>query len=807
MSTPGSSSAPPAPPRLRSLQSRIVALFVVLMLIVQGGGFLLISTAGVAGARHTVADELATGERVFLRVLDQSAQRLVQGARVLSADFAFREAISTGDRETIVSVLRNHGDRIDATYMTLIGLDRRVVADTLDPAAEGRPFAFQRLIAQAERDGKAVAMIGVGTNLYQVVLVPVLAPVPIAWVAMGFGVNDTFMQDLRRLTGLDVSFATRPPNGMWALPASTLPVSLRPKLLEEIAASRVSSDEATTMSAGGDEYLSRTLTLPARQDEAVVAVLQQPLEGALASFRRLQRELAAFSIASIVVAVVMSIVMARGIARPVQQLAQVARRIASGDYTAQTPPPGPDEIGELANAFRSMQDGLAARESQIMDLAYRDTLTGLPNRALFLDRLQQALRMAPRMNAAVSVLLMDVDHFKYVNDTLGHQIGDLLLREVAERLSRIVRRESDTVARLGGDEFVVLLPSDNVDGARRVARNIQKALEAPMSLDGHVVDCRVSIGVASYPDHGDSATTLMRRADVAMYTAKRLSNGLAVYDDRDDEDSRARLSLMGELRNAVDHGELTLHYQPKVHLSDPRELHVEALVRWQHPVRGLVPPSEFIPFAEQTGFIRAITQWVLATAVRQCAQWRREGLGMHVSVNISARDLLNSELVERFGELLAEHGCHAAWIGLEITESAILDDPGHALRNLERLHALGCRISIDDYGTGYSSLAYLKRLPVNELKIDRSFVMGMVTDASDAVIVRSTIDLAHNMGLAVVAEGVEDEATLRRLRELGCDMVQGYLLSRPVCADDIVKWMRASSYTRTAEVTELRRVV
>jgi len=353
----------------------------------------------------------------------------------------------------------------------------------------------------------------------------------------------------------------------------------------------------------------------------------------------------------------------------------------------------------------------------------------------------------------------------------------------------------------------VLLPSDNVDGARRVARNIQKALEAPMSLDGHVVDCRVSIGVASYPDHGDSATTLMRRADVAMYTAKRLSNGLAVYDDRDDEDSRARLSLMGELRNAVDHGELTLHYQPKVHLSDPRELHVEALVRWQHPVRGLVPPSEFIPFAEQTGFIRAITQWVLATAVRQCAQWRREGLRMHVSVNISARDLLNSELVERFGELLAEHGCHAAWIGLEITESAILDDPGHALRNLERLHALGCRISIDDYGTGYSSLAYLKRLPVNELKIDRSFVMGMVTDASDAVIVRSTIDLAHNMGLAVVAEGVEDEATLRRLRELGCDMVQGYLLSRPVCADDIVKWMRASSYTRTAEVTELRRVV
>ena len=790
-----------------SLQGRIVALFVLLMVVVQGGGFVLIDTAGVAGARKTVADELATGERVFLRVMDQSAQRLAQGARVLSSDFAFRQAISTGDRETIASTLRNHGDRIDAAYMTLIGLDRRVVADSFDSTAEGRPFAFQRLIVQAERDGKAVAMVGVDGALYQVVVVPVLAPVPIAWVAMGFVVNDTFMQDLRRLTGLDVSFASRPPNGWWSLPASTLPVAMRPTLLQEFAAGHLQGDSAMAMTAAGEEYLSRTVPLPARQDEAVVAVLQQPLQAALAPFRRLQRDLALFSLLSLIVAAAMSVVMARGITRPLQQLAEIARRIAAGDYSAPTPPPGAGEIGDLTLAFHSMQDGLAARETKIMDLAYRDTLTGLPNRALFSDRLQQALRMAPRLATSVSVLLMDVDHFKYVNDTLGHQIGDLLLREVAERLTDIVRRESDTVARLGGDEFVVLLPSDDVDGASRVARNIQKALEAPMTLDGHVVDCRVSLGLASYPDHGDSATTLLRRADVAMYTAKRLGNGFAVYDARDDEDSRARLSLMGELRRAVEHDELTLHYQPKVNLADPRELSVEALVRWMHPARGLVAPSEFIPFAEQTGFIRAITQWVLARAVRQCAQWRREGLRMNVSVNISARDLLTPDLTERFAQLLAEHGCNAPWIGLEITESAILDDPGQALRNLERLHALGCRISIDDYGTGYSSLAYLKRLPVNELKIDRSFVMGMVSDASDAVIVRSTIDLAHNMGLSVVAEGVEDEATLRRLRELGCDIVQGYHLSRPLPADDIAKWLRASVYTRQSDAPDLRRVV
>jgi diguanylate cyclase (GGDEF)-like protein len=793
--------------RMRSLQWRIVGVFVVLVLAMQGLGFVLISTAGVAGARKTVADELGTGERVFLRLMDQSAQRLVQGARVLSGDFAFREAIATGDRETIVSVLRNHGDRIDASYMTLIGLDREVVADTLDRDVEGQRFPYPRLIAQAERDGKAVTMMVVHGNVYQVVLLPVLAPIPIAWVAMGFAVNDAYMQDLRRLTGLEVSFVAQLRNGGWIVPTSTLPVAMRAHLLPAFVTGFPGAEEPGAMEAGGAEYVTRVVPLPAPHDEAVAAVLQQPLEGALASFRRLQRELALFSLLTLAVAGALSIILARGIARPVQQLARVARRIAAGDYSAQTPVPRGDEIGDLAQAFRSMQAGLAARESQIMDLAYRDTLTGLPNRALFADRLEQALKLAPRISASVSVLLMDVDNFKYVNDTLGHQVGDLLLREMAERLRGIVRRESDTVARLGGDEFVVLLPSDDVEGARHIARGLQNALEAPMRLDGHVVDCRVSMGIASYPVHGDSATILMRRADVAMYTAKRLNNGLTVYDDRHDHDSRARLSLMGELRKAVDHGELALHYQPKVHLVNARELHVEALVRWQHPMRGMVPPSEFIPFAEQTGFVRAITQWVLAEAVRQCVEWRGAGLATHVSVNISARDLLDPDLVERFAALLAQHGCQAAWIGLEITESAILDDPGHALRNLERLSALGCRMSIDDYGTGYSSLAYLKRLPVNELKIDRSFVLGMVNDASDAVIVRSTIDLAHNMGLQVVAEGVEDEATLRRLRELHCDMVQGYHLSRPLPVADATRWLRTTAQGRPpGEVTELRRV-
>jgi EAL domain-containing protein (putative c-di-GMP-specific phosphodiesterase class I) len=293
-----------------------------------------------------------------------------------------------------------------------------------------------------------------------------------------------------------------------------------------------------------------------------------------------------------------------------------------------------------------------------------------------------------------------------------------------------------------------------------------------------------------------------------MYAAKRNNLGVLAWDDRYDHHSRERLSLMGDLRKAVDGDELALMYQPKIPLRGATDHYLEALVRWQHPARGLVPPAEFIPFAEQTGYIRAITQWVLTHAIAQCATWRRDGLPVNVSINISPRDLMDIRLPERFADLLQAQGCAAHWVALEITESGIMEDPERAIENLGRLHALGCGLAIDDYGTGYSSLAYLRRLPVDELKIDKSFVMNMARDPSDAMIVRSTIDLAHNMGLMVVAEGVDDEATLERLRALGCDMAQGYHFSRPLAAAEVVARMRESTDPRDAHTTKsLRRVV
>jgi diguanylate cyclase (GGDEF)-like protein len=775
------------------------------MVVLQIGGFILINTVGTTAARTTIGDELIAGEQVFLRSLQQERVRLIQGARLLAADYAFREAIATGDRDTIVSVLGNHGKRIDADLTMLIALDGKVVADTLGDTA-GTAFPLPKLMAAAESDHEAGAMVLLRDGLYQVVLVPVLAPLPVAWVAIGFKVDDALARILRGPMRFHVSLFSRRAVGGWQLQASTLDATERKRVLRDVAMDRFAAVDATGNAVYDAVALTHVLRFPAGAGESVIALLQEPLDAAMEPFRRLQRQLALISLIAILVSIVVSVLIARGIVRPVHELVVTARRIAAGDYTALPPASRNDEIGDLASAVRTMGEDIASRESRILDLAYRDSFTDLPNRALFAERLEAALAAAPAFET-VAVLLMDLDHFKYVNDTLGHEIGDLLLREVGTRLREAIKRPGCTVARLGGDEFAILLPGEWSAGAQRIASALLNALEAPMTIGGHVVDVRASLGIAACPEHGHESSTLMRQADIAMYAAKRNNRGIVVWDEKYNQQGHDRLSLMSDLRKAVDGNELSLMYQPKVCLGGGPEHHVEALVRWNHPTRGVVPPVDFIPFAEQIGYVRSITHWVLAHAIGQCATWRAAGLAINVSVNLSARDVMDDTLPDRVVALLQVHGCAAKWIALEITESAILDDHGHAVENLKRLSALGCKLSIDDYGTGYSSLAYLRRLPLDELKIDKSFVIGMVRDASDDVIVRSTIDLAHNMGLIVVAEGVEDEATLERLRAFGCDMVQGYFFSRPLPSDMVAAWIAGHAPARAREPAGLRRVV
>jgi diguanylate cyclase (GGDEF)-like protein len=446
-------------------------------------------------------------------------------------------------------------------------------------------------------------------------------------------------------------------------------------------------------------------------------------------------------------------------------------------------------VALLSVATRGYRWALITERARAVHDALHDALTGLPNRALLADRFDQALSAANRADTTVGLLLIDLDRFKEINDTFGHHYGDELLTQIGPRL-RAALRDSDTVARLGGDEFAVLLPDvADLGAAPAVAAKLRQCLEAPFHVEGIDLDVEASIGVVLSGEHGEDATTLLQRADIAMYVAKAKNIGVFAYDRDVDGHSPARLALVGEFRRALERNELVLHYQPQVSASTGEVVGAEALVRWQHPARGLVFPDTFIPVAEHTGLIGPLTRYVLNTAVAQARIWADAGRPLPVSVNLSARNLLDDRLPDEVTTILAKHGVPAALLELEITETALMTEPIRARRLLQRLAEIGVRLSIDDFGAGYTSLGHLKNLPVNELKIDRSFVMTMTKEASDAMIVHSVVDLGHNLGLTIVAEGVETVEALALLSSFGCDVAQGYHIFRPAAIDAFDAWL------------------
>ena len=444
----------------------------------------------------------------------------------------------------------------------------------------------------------------------------------------------------------------------------------------------------------------------------------------------------------------------------------------------------------LRRATRRLRDQV----DEIRHQALHDSLTDLPNRALFHDRVEQALLYAQRTGSQVAVMLIDLDRFKDVNDTLGHQSGDALLRAVATRLQANLRK-SDTVARLGGDEFAVLATNiSDESAALRLAESVREAVAEPRIVGGVELESDASVGIALFPRHGTDVDTLLRHADVAMYLSKEL-HAPALYAREHDHYSPERLALASELRRAITGDEIVVYYQPQASALDGRLVGVEALARWQHPQRGLLGPEQFIQLAETTGLIRPLTRYVLDSALRQICAWQTEGIHLDVAVNITGRDLLDLRFADEVAGLLDQWRVAPERLELEITENTILTDPARAREVLNRLSALGVRLAIDDFGSGHSSLGYLKRLPVDVLKIDKSFVLGMHADENDAVIVRSTIDLGHNLGLEVIAEGVESVDVWNALTEMHCNTIQGYVLSPPVATDAIAELVRGQYET------------
>jgi diguanylate cyclase (GGDEF)-like protein len=448
--------------------------------------------------------------------------------------------------------------------------------------------------------------------------------------------------------------------------------------------------------------------------------------------------------------------------------------------------------GGLLLLFATLFRIVAGASRRLRHQALHDALTGLPNRTLLHRRAERALRG----DGLGAILLIDLDRFKEVNDTLGHDYGDELLVEVAARLEGALRR-GDTLARLGGDEFAVLLDGLSHRGAvADLAGRLQDALRRPIALRGVAVELEASIGAALYPEHGATVGALLQRADVAMYEAKRGRHGIVTYSADRDPYSADRLGLLAELRRAIEADELVLHYQPKVALRTGEVIGVEALVRWEHPTRGLLPPDQFVPLAERTGAVSDLTRWVVDAALAQHRTWRDEGVDLPVAVNLAAANIVDVTLPDAIAGLLERHGVAGDRLECEISEHTVMADPLRAAEVLDRLRGLGVRLSLDDFGTGHSSLAYLKRLPLDEVKIDRSFVSGMAEDENDAVIVRSTIDLARNLGLQVVAEGVESAEILAGLESLRCDIAQGFHLSRPLGADQLSVWLAGRAVRR-----------
>ena len=763
------------------LSTRTVAVMLALLLLVQAVAFGIVRATVNAQVRNEISADLVVGERIWMRLLEQHADRLRQASAVLAADFGFRAAVGTGDRPTIASALDNSGGRIGAAVTALMDPQLQLVVSS--EAAEGNmaASALQQVAAELSRDNRGSRIARVNRVPYQFVMVPVRAPTVIGWVLMGFQIDQGLADDLFRVSGVHLAVFSGTDAAQLAMVVSTL--AGQDGVLRDLALSG-----AADVDIDGVPYVARHLTLPTTRG-VVRSVFMRSVADAVAPYTRLQFMLALVTVAGVVLFAVGSGLAMRRVTKPLAALTDATAALERGDYAADLGDMARgDEVGQLARGFDRMRHSLAEQRREIMQLAYWDRLTGLPNRERFRQTLAAAIEDSRGTAKPMAVITLNVDRFKHVNDVLGYAFGDQLLKAVAERLKQQVFREGDLVARLGGDEFAILLSRTDAEGAVMLTERITKAFEVPLAFDEQTVDLSASMGVACWPADADDTDVLMSRSEIAMHAAKSKTAGVLLYSPSLDSSSTQTLSLLTDLRHALLHNELRLFLQPKLNAANEAVVAAEALVRWQHPQRGLVPPLQFIPFAEQTGFVRQLTLWMFEEVARQWAALQPPGGQLRVAINLSTRDLLDQDFPLRLGALLRQYGVLSSGFCLEITESAIMDDPQRAEATLNRLAAQGFKLSIDDFGTGYSSLAYLKRLPVSELKIDKSFVMGMETDESDAKIVRSTIDLAHNLGLSVVAEGVESAAILAQLRELGCDEAQGYFISKPLPAGEFNAW-------------------
>jgi diguanylate cyclase (GGDEF)-like protein len=720
---------------------------------------------------------LSVAEKVFQQLLANRVKQLADSVRLVSSDFGFRHAVATSEQDTISSVLENHGGRIDANIGMLLSLNGDIVASTQAVAAEQISPLFQRMKASGQDSDSDILLLG--DQAYQLVMQPVKAPHIIGWVGMGFVLDRNLAQQIKGVTELDISF-TSMRQGEPKLLASTLESSEQSRELHS------SQHQVMDLMLNDSmpPYLNQSVALD--QQQQLWALLHLPTQRWRDNYVLARSQLLLIFGLALFLALLLAVAVARSITRPLQQLTEFAAKIGQG-VTATLPFLPKGEVGLLSQTLAKMQQDLKQREQQLLFQSQYDSLTGLANRSLAEIKLPELLQLQTQ-----HLLLINIKDFKHINDAFGYQNGDLLLQQLATRLQQCQLQPS-LVARLGGDEFL-LIHQQALD--LQSLSQVQQRLSRDFRLGESRMNLKLALAVYSPPaltstqNSQLSANDALRRVAIAMVHAKERNDHLAIYQQGQDESHQRELTILHDLPLSLATGQMFVVYQPKVRLQSRSCHSAEALIRWQHPVLGFIPPDEFIRLAEHSGLIAHITDWMTEQVLAQLAEWHQQGLQLKIAINLSAHDLTNTELPQRLAKRLQHYQLDAQALSLEVTEGAVMQDPQQVIRILTELRLMGIELAIDDFGTGQSSLAYLKQLPVHEVKIDRAFVKDIEHNSNDELIVQATTQLAHGLGLVVTAEGLENTAGLAKLQQHGIDKVQGYFFSKPLTAPAFADWVR-----------------
>ncbi|MFK8082194.1 MAG: EAL domain-containing protein [Granulosicoccus sp.] len=766
-----------------SFYQRVLLLLSTLLLLVQLGNLSAVLTTIGHDVRQQLRNDLTSGSQLAAQLVQQRSQLLTTSAEVLAADFGFRSAIASNDPVTIKSALDNNLSRIDADLATFFALNGTRIGNT--SVLDKDLATYTALLSEAATKEVVVDTVVLNGMAKQVVAVPIKVPLPIGWLILGFALDNAVAQNFSDQVGMHVTFAQQH-NDFQAF-GSTLPQNQR-QAIPAAMHTMHDSNRGQISVLDKQEFLTGVVPLGKRVSPVVV-LLHSSLDEAMASYYAVRKRLLMYMAIGLILVMTLGFWFARGVTRPVKSLAEAAVRIRNGDYkTLLDKSPDAkrgDEFGELINVFGEMQSGIAEREATILHQAFFDDLTKLPNRRQAHDKLDE--HFSQQSSQLKAIILIGLNRYRQVVETLGHAVGESVIKAVSERLT-VSAVETTLIARVSTDEFLLLLTPQSDVSTIEYTQSLISSLIHPVKLEQAELIPDLTAGVVMIPDDAKNASDAMRRASIALADARESSMTACRYEDGRDESYIRRLSIVADLKKAVDQNQLILHFQPKINMATGATNSVEALVRWIHPTHGFMPPDEFIGLAEQSGNIGMLTRWVLNAVIAQISDWKKHGMELKAAVNLSALDLLDESLFSRIEALLEEHDVPASQLIIEVTESAMLRDAHQALLTLERMRKRGLTISIDDFGTGYSSLAKLKDLPIDELKIDRAFVTDVEPDTPKAKILKAIIDLGHSIGLTVITEGVETQAEWDLLGVLGNDIVQGYLISKPLPATELTSW-------------------